>query len=231
MAGGKYEFAKVNCSKHFPGIQNAVYGCGRVESSTTWQELKFDPSEELVAVVNPSRGGLGMNFITARKRNLGQGNIFSSVCQEFCSQWGGSASVHAGIPHPLPPGADPHPGTRHPPGPGPSADQTPPSLRSACLEIRSTSGRYAFYWNAILFSKRLSADYQVGKTKYVLTYFRNLKTGMYEKAGEIIYYRPPTKLREGNVFSRVAAKAEHNLSSLSCAYVSRMGEYPSPPPK
>ena len=32
---------------------------------------------------------------------LGQGNIFSSVCQEFCSQ-GGSAPLHAGIhpPHP-----------------------------------------------------------------------------------------------------------------------------------
>ena len=40
-------------------------------------------------------------FITARKRSLGQGNIFRSVCQEFCPQWGrGSASVHTGIPHP-----------------------------------------------------------------------------------------------------------------------------------
>ena len=60
-------------------------------------------------------------IFTARKRSLGQGNIFSSVCQEFCLE--GSASVHAGIPlvadtppsrsiplrrrHPL--------GTRHPP--------------------------------------------------------------------------------------------------------------------
>ena len=42
------------------------------------------------------------DIFTARKRSLGQGNIFSSVCQEFCSQeveWG-SASVHAGIPPP-----------------------------------------------------------------------------------------------------------------------------------
>ena len=46
-------------------------------------------------------------FITARKRSLGQGNIFSNVCQEFCSQEGGSASVHAGIPPP--------PRSRHPP--------------------------------------------------------------------------------------------------------------------
>ena len=27
-------------------------------------------------------------IITARKRSLGQGNIFTSVCQEFCSQGG-----------------------------------------------------------------------------------------------------------------------------------------------
>ena len=26
--------------------------------------------------------------ITARKRNLGQGNVFTPVCQSFCSQWG-----------------------------------------------------------------------------------------------------------------------------------------------
>ena len=55
----------------------------------------------------------------ARKRSLGQGNIFSSVCQEFCPQEGGevSASVHAGISYSSPwdqatPRADP-------PGPGP----------------------------------------------------------------------------------------------------------------
>ena len=114
-------------------------------------------------------------LVTARKRSLGQGNIFRSVCQEFCPQ-GVSASTHPGIP--LGPGRHPpHPlGTRHPPtsrhphGPGqagtpqtrqappqdqagtPSLDQagTPPPSR-ACWEIRSTSGRYASYWNAILF--------------------------------------------------------------------------------
>ena len=46
---------------------------------------------------------------------LGQGNIFRSVCQEFCTR-GGSASVHAWIlpGGRLPPvGAD-QPGSRHP---------------------------------------------------------------------------------------------------------------------
>ena len=118
---------------------------------------------------------------------LGQGNIFTSVCQEFCPQGGGrvSASVHAGVHHPNPPqGADPPdpPGSRHPPGPGTPPEQTPPEPgtprtrqplppgadtpssgsrhppgpctppRTADCSIRSTSGRYASYWNAFLSS-------------------------------------------------------------------------------
>ena len=42
--------------------------------------------------------GVVCSIFTARKRSLGQGNIFSSVCQEFCPQGGGSTSVHTGIP-------------------------------------------------------------------------------------------------------------------------------------
>ena len=48
---------------------------------------------------------------------------------------------------------------RHPPGKAaplarrPSLAMRPPSPRSACWEIRSTSGRYASYWNAILLNK------------------------------------------------------------------------------
>ena len=130
-------------------------------------------------------------IITTRKRSLGKGNIFSSLCQEFCTQWG-SASVHAGIQPPRtrhPPGADTlpdqtpprpdplgpgtpqpvtpqtrHPWTWHPPDqappkpgpPGPGTpqirhppDQAPSPWCSVCWEIRSTSGLYASYWNAI----------------------------------------------------------------------------------
>ena len=68
------------------------------------------------------------SFFTGRNE-VGQGNIFTSVCQEFCPQ-GGSASVHA------PPGADtPSPWSRHPPRADPprAADtpqeQTPPGSR------------------------------------------------------------------------------------------------------
>ena len=66
---------------------------------------------------------------------LGQGNIFRNVCQEFCPLGGRvSASVHTGI----------HP----PPWEQTPREQTP---READCSIRSTSGRYASYWNAFLF--------------------------------------------------------------------------------
>ena len=99
---------------------------------------------------------------TARKRSLGQGNIFRSVCQEFCS-WGGLPQCMLGYHIPLL-GADPCGQAPPPPRagrlPGQAPTQTrhhytgaepPPLQRSACWEIRSTSSRYASYWNAILF--------------------------------------------------------------------------------
>ena len=100
----------------------------------------------------------------------------------FCWQGGGgSASVHAGIQSPqqtlpgsrhppadppppeqtppqdqAPPGSRHHPAdppeSRHPPGPGTPGSRHPPGA-GACWEIRSTGGRYASYWNAILFCR------------------------------------------------------------------------------
>ena len=90
--------------------------------------------------------------------------IFSEACVKNSVHKGRSASVHVWIP-PLPP-----PGISHPPGAGtpwdqappPSQEQAPPGAGTlldqappgpgtpsrACWEIRSTSGRYASYWNA-----------------------------------------------------------------------------------
>ena len=88
-------------------------------------------------------------LITARKRSLGQCNIFAPVCH----------SVHGGG------GGRPgqvHPRTRYaprdqvhiPPRPGtPPRDQVHPPQSSACWEIRTTRGRYASYWNAFFFVK------------------------------------------------------------------------------
>ena len=89
-----------------------------------------------------------------------EGYVFTHVCHSV--HRGGSASVHTRIPHPPGTGT---PRTRHPPEqappppgpdtlPGPDTpppgSRTPTPLHSACWEIRSTSGRYASYWNAIL---------------------------------------------------------------------------------
>ena len=60
--------------------------------------------------------GFSSSYFYRLQRSCGQGNIFTPVCHSFCSQGGrGSASVHAGIPHPPPPRSrHPSPGTRHP---------------------------------------------------------------------------------------------------------------------
>ena len=97
---------------------------------------------------------------------LGQGNIFTSVCQEFCPQGGGclpQCMLGYTSPQSRPPlGADTPqtrqtpPRIRQTPHPPDQAD-TPPRPgrhppREAYSSIRSTSGRYASYWNAFLFT-------------------------------------------------------------------------------
>ena len=94
---------------------------------------------------------------------LGQGNIFTSMCEEFCPHGGRvSASVHAGIHTPTPWEQTP-PRQQTPPWEQTPQEQTPPppldladppgpgnTPREADSSIRSTSGRYASYWNAFL---------------------------------------------------------------------------------
>ena len=96
-------------------------------------------------------------FVTARKRSLGQSNIFSSVCQEFCPGGWGLPQCILGYHPPLGPGRHP-PRTGHAPPwqadlPTPDQAGTPlgPGRTPRHYEIRSMSGRYASYWNAILF--------------------------------------------------------------------------------
>ena len=95
-------------------------------------------------------------FITARKRSLGQGYIFTPVCHSV--HRGGSSSVHAGIPHTPPEQATPW-------DQAPPRNQAPPGSR-ACWEIQSTSGRYASYWNAILF---VQCNYRFSRRKLTFT--------------------------------------------------------------
>ena len=87
---------------------------------------------------------------------LRKGNVFTPVCQSFCSQ-GVSASVHAGI-HPRADG----PGQTSPGQTPPHAQcmlgytHTPPSLPSACWDRHGyCCRRFASYWNAFLLKKSL----------------------------------------------------------------------------
>ena len=102
------------------------------------------------------------------------------MCQEFCP--GGGVCLSAcwdtppGSRHPPLPGTPPGPGTprpgtpreQTPPGPDtpsqtPLPDQTPP--READCSIRSTSGRYASYWNAFLLIVFLKSRDQLPQKK------------------------------------------------------------------
>ena len=82
------------------------------------------------------------------QRSLGQGCIFTGVCD----------SVHRGVclnagwdtttpEQATPQDQSPPPQDQASPGPG----TTPPRSSRAYLEIRSTSGWYTSYWNAILY--------------------------------------------------------------------------------
>ena len=142
---------------------------------------------------NPKKVKFGIMHFAARKRSLGQGNMFTGVCLSTggyltrCPARPGTPPGADTNPQeqtpPHPPGADTTPQTRytprcrHPPGadtpredpPGVDTplEQTPPRsrhtlqsrhppgadppLRRACWEIWWMRGRYASYWNAILF--------------------------------------------------------------------------------
>ena len=89
----------------------------------------------------------------------------------FCSQGGGSASVHGGIPPP-PPEAD-TPWEQTP------QEQTLPRHR-ACWEIQSMRGQYASYWNAILLKFRL--DFQGLQRIYLLL-------PLFDYTCRILYFR------------------------------------------
>ena len=82
-------------------------------------------------------------LVTARKRSLGQGNIFAPICLSVHrggSTWAGTPPLRQL--HPL--ASTPRP----PPGRYAPWQVHPPPVHAG---IWSTSGRYASYWNAFLF--------------------------------------------------------------------------------
>ena len=90
-----------------------------------------------------------VRYLLPPATKLEQGNIFSSVCQEFCP-WGGYLGPPGQV-HPhwtgTPPWASIPPQAGTPPG-----QVLPPGRYTHTHPPWSMSGRYASYWNAFLFS-------------------------------------------------------------------------------
>ena len=88
-------------------------------------------------------------YISHPQTKLLKDNVFTSVCQEFCPQWGEVYTPRADPPqgrHPLP---------DNPPGQTPPR-QTPPPGRHPRPRDGHCSGWYASNWNVFLFSTKNS---------------------------------------------------------------------------
>ena len=116
---------------------------------------------------------------------LGQGYVFTGVCHSggeyltppgtrytprtrYTPSPGTCTPPPLGPVHPLPwdqvhPPDQVHPQDQVPPPPRPG---TPRPRRRACSEIRSMSGRYAYYWNAILFFLIFTFEYRRGRWRF-----------------------------------------------------------------
>ena len=84
------------------------------------------------------------NIFTARKRSLGQGNIFIGVCQEFCSQGGlpGRRTPRQGDPRARRP-----PPARRPPQQGdPTPEGAPPRMATAAGGTHPTGMHFYYEW-------------------------------------------------------------------------------------
>ena len=84
-----------------------------------------------------------------------------------------SASVHVGMPYTPRDQADPPDQADIPPGPGkpPRPGRPPPHPQEADSSIRSTSGRYASYWNAFLFKSANSCTREHAVTTHRIRQF------------------------------------------------------------
>ena len=111
-----------------------------------------------VAVAEPLRVPL-LNFFTARQRNLGQGNIFTSICHSVQRGWGVLLSSMYHRSHDqrvylqgvtLPPGGGSTFGGGVCIQGGGQTPPVPPPRYTGYYGMRSRSWRYASYWDAFL---------------------------------------------------------------------------------
>ena len=132
-------------------IQNlSLFLCTFLKEHGLLIEKKSDLNELLMEVCNLNCSVL----VTARKRSLGQGNIFTPVCYSVHggSTWAGTPhGRHTPLAGILPWAGTPRLAATHPWAGTPPPAGTPPAMHAG---IRSTSGRYVSYWNAFLLKYR-----------------------------------------------------------------------------
>ena len=125
---GRWDYSTNNSSDFKVKVLVSYFGCQQVFLLLQFSLLVLSYRTQAVQLLGlrPFSG-----VITARKRSLGQGNICSSVCQEFCSRGGGCVvsqhalrqtpptrhplTRHPSLPTRYPPQTRCSPQTRHPP--------------------------------------------------------------------------------------------------------------------
>ena len=106
-------------------------------SSRLWDSgvKLLPPDYQFIAVAHQGFPRQGANLLLPPATKLGQGNIFRSVCQEFCSQGGSTQTLPlpgAGTPPP-PPRSRHSPGAVHAGRYGQEAGGTHPTGMHSCL--------------------------------------------------------------------------------------------------
>ena len=129
----------VSRSKHFPGWGHATFHKASLSFFRSHDVICFPLS--LSKYLFPPATKLGQGYVfTGVCDSVHRGDVCLSACWDTHTPWEQTAP----------------PGSRHPPGADTPPRQTPPGADTrpppqACWAIRSTRGRYASYWNAILF--------------------------------------------------------------------------------
>ena len=112
------------------------------------QMLSLGDNGIFLCLVWTNRFMIYLQFYYRPQRSCGQGNIFTPVCHSV--HRGGLLQCMLGYHPPGPDPTPPEPDPRDQTPPGADAPQSRPP-REAASSVRSTSGRYASYWNAFLF--------------------------------------------------------------------------------
>ena len=156
-----HRFSSVPCTQSIDGPEARVPGAPPA-SPQIKKNSRFDANlsqlESLIYLCTSVVQSIQKLHCYQPQRSCGQGNIFTPVCNSvhrgrgvcLSAYWDTTPPSGPGRPNPPQNQTPPPTGQTLPPGPDttPRTRQTHPPEADSC--IRSTSGRYASYWNAFL---------------------------------------------------------------------------------